>query len=54
MRLGDGETLIHLARRHLGDGRRYTDLLKWNGWTEKDARRLPRNQPVKIRVSGQR
>jgi hypothetical protein len=48
--LGEGETLIHLARRHLGDGRRYTDLLKWNGWTEREARRLPRGQQVRILV----
>ncbi|HEB53251.1 MAG TPA: hypothetical protein ENI87_08365 [bacterium] len=47
--LPPGETLIHLARRHLGDGRRFVDLLRWNGWTEQDARRLPEGQAVRVK-----
>ena len=47
--LPPGETLTDLARRHLGDGRRFVDLLKWNGWSEQDARRLRDHQMVKIR-----
>lgn len=49
--LPEGETLIHVARRHLGDGRRFHEILKWNGWTDSDARRLKKNQPVKIKRS---
>ena len=47
--LPDGETLIHVAKRHLGDGRRFVDLLEWNGWSEQDARRLPTGQPIRIK-----
>lgn len=52
--LPEGETLIHVARRHLGDGRRFHELMKWNGWTDDDARRLKSNQPVKIKRSEMR
>jgi hypothetical protein len=48
--LGAGETLIHLAKRHLGDGNRFRDILTANGWTEGDARRLPAGQMVRIPV----
>lgn len=46
--LGRGETLIHLAKRHLGDGNRFRDILTANGWTENDARRLPAGQLVRV------
>jgi len=52
--LGDGETLIHVARRCLGDGRRYDEVMQWNGWSERDARRLRVGQPVKILTSEMR
>lgn len=52
--LPEGETLIHVARRHLGDGRRFGELLEWNGWSDADARRLKRDQPVKIKRSEMR
>ena len=52
--LAEGETLIHVARRYLGDGRRFADLLKWNGWSDRDAHRLKINQPVKIKRSEMR
>ncbi|MCB9879692.1 MAG: hypothetical protein H6835_19025 [Planctomycetes bacterium] len=47
--LPKGETLIHVARRHLGDGRRYVDLLEWNGWSDADARKLSPDTPVRIK-----
>ena len=49
--LPKGETLIHVARRHLGDGRRFIDLMKWNGWSDEDTRRLSADTPVRIRRS---
>lgn len=49
--LGKGETLIHLAKRHLGDGRRYAEILALNGWSDADARRLRAGQAVKIPVA---
>jgi nucleoid-associated protein YgaU len=48
VKLGRGQTLIHLAKKHLGDGNRFRDILALNGWTEADARRLRENQDVKI------
>lgn len=49
--LGRGQTLIHLAKLHLGDGNRYREILTANGWTESDARRLRAGQSVKIPVT---
>ena len=49
--LGKGGTLIHLAKRHLGDGRRFPELLQWNGWSDADARRLRAGQVVRIPVT---
>lgn len=46
--LADGQTLIHLARKHLGDGNRFRELLALNGWSEADSRRLRVGQQVKI------
>ncbi|HEX5050715.1 MAG TPA: hypothetical protein VFZ65_02985 [Planctomycetota bacterium] len=48
VKLARGQTLIHLAKRYLGDGNRFRELLTLNGWTEADARRLPENQPVRV------
>lgn len=48
--LGRGETLIHLAKKYLGDGNRFRDILTANGWTEQDARRLPAGQLVRVPV----
>ena len=48
VKLARGQTLIHLAKKHLGDGNRYRDILALNGWTEADARRLRENQDVKV------
>lgn len=46
--LGEGQTLIHLARKHLGDGNRFRDILALNGWTEAESRRLKPGTKVKI------
>jgi len=49
--LADGDTPIHLARRHLGDANRFREILALNGWDEGDARRLRAGQKVKIPAS---
>jgi nucleoid-associated protein YgaU len=46
--LAEGQTPIHLARKHLGDGNRFREILALNGWTEQDARRLRPGQSVKV------
>lgn len=46
--LSPGETVSHLARRHLGSVRRYTEILELNGWTERESRRLPAGTLVKL------
>ncbi len=46
--LAERQTLIHLARKHLGDGNRFREILALNGWSEADSRRLPVGQQVKI------
>lgn len=46
--LAEGQTPIHLARKHLGDGNRFREILQLNGWSESDARRLHTGQVVKI------
>jgi hypothetical protein len=48
VKLGNGQTLIHLARKHLGDGNRFRELLALNGWTEAQSRRLTAGQRVKV------
>jgi hypothetical protein len=45
-----GETLMQLAKRHLGSSSRFGEILARNGWTEAEARRLPAGQLVKIPV----
>lgn len=46
--LGQGQTLIHLARKHLGDGNRFREILALNGWSEDESRRLKPGTKVKI------
>jgi nucleoid-associated protein YgaU len=46
--LGEGQTLIHLARKHLGDGNRFREILTLNGWSEAESRRLKPGTKVKI------
>jgi nucleoid-associated protein YgaU len=50
--LAEGQTLIHLARKHLGDGNRFRDILELNGWTEVESRRLKPGTKVKIPKAG--
>jgi nucleoid-associated protein YgaU len=46
--LGERQTLIHLAKKHLGDANRFREILTLNGWSEADSRRLLPGQKVKI------
>ena len=46
--LEEEQTLIHVAKKHLGDGNRFRELLELNGWSEADARRLQVGQKVKV------
>lgn len=48
VRLGRRETLMHLAKRHLGKATRFPEILALNGWTDAEARRLAEGQLVKI------
>ena len=50
--LRQNETLIQLARRHLGDGRRYRELMKLNGWSDSQSRRLAPGTMVKLPLEG--
>ena len=46
--LRQGETLIGLARSHLGDGSRWREILSLNGWTETQAEKLPVGTKVQV------
>lgn len=46
------QTLIHLAKIHLGNGNRFREILDANGWTEADARRLREGTKVKVPLAG--
>lgn len=48
VRLEQGQTLYRLAVMHLGDGSRWRELLKPNGWTEGDLDRLPAGTWVQL------
>lgn len=48
VRLQRGQTLIHLAKKHLGNGNRYREIMTCNGWNDADTRRLKEGQEVKI------
>lgn len=50
--LAEGQTPISLARKHLGDGNRFREILALNGWSEDDARRLRPGQKVRIPAAG--
>jgi len=46
--LQPNQTLIDLARKHLGSGAKFTEILKANGWNEADAKKLKAGRKVKI------
>ena len=54
VKLPKDETLIHLARRYLGDGRRFGEIMTWNGWSEPETRKLRDGHEVKIKRSEMR
>ena len=45
------QTLIHLAKIHLGNGNRFREILAANGWTEDQARRLAEGTKVKVPIA---
>lgn len=51
VRLGARETLMDLAKVHLGSGLRFKEILELNGWTDRDARRLRIGQVVRIPIA---
>lgn len=52
--LGKGETLMQLAKKHLGSSQRYREILARNGWNDDDARRLREGQLVTIPLDRRR
>jgi hypothetical protein len=54
VKLHKDETLTHLSRKYLGDGRRFVEIMDWNGWSEPDTRKLRDGQDVKIKRSEMR
>lgn len=46
--LGPRQNLIQLAKKHLGNGNRFREIMALNGWSEADTRRLQAGQKVKI------
>lgn len=54
VKLHKDETLTHLSRKYLGDGRRFAEIMDWNGWSEPDTRKLRDGQDVKIKRSEMR
>lgn len=52
--LREEETLTHVARRCLGDGHRFHEIMKWNGFSERDTRRMAVGTAIKIKRSEMR
>lgn len=46
--LAPKQTLTGLAKKHLGDGTRYPEIMKLNGWTEREVLKLRPGVKVKI------
>lgn len=46
--LGPRQNLIQLAKKHLGNGNRFREIMELNGWSEADTRRLQPGRKVKI------
>lgn len=49
--LPNKETVVDIARRHLGDGNRFHEIMKWNGLSEAAARKLRPGHPIRIKRS---
>jgi nucleoid-associated protein YgaU len=54
VKLPKDNTLSDLSRTYLGDYRRWTQIMEWNGWTERDTWTLRAGQDVKIKRSEMR
>ena len=52
--VGEEETLTHVARRCLGVGHRFHEILTWNGFSERDTRRMAVGTAIKIKRSEMR
>ena len=52
--LREDETLTHVARRCLGNGHRFYEIMKWNGFSEQDTRRMAVGTAIKIKRSEMR
>ena len=48
--LGASETLMDVASKHLGTAKRFKDIMKWNGWSERDTRRLKPGTKIKLQM----
>jgi nucleoid-associated protein YgaU len=48
VRLADGQTLYNLCLVHLGNGARWPEVARLNGWSRSKAERLPAGQAVKL------
>ena len=48
--LAPGETLYGLCKKHLGDGARWREVAKLNGWSETEAGHLSAGQRVKLPI----
>lgn len=46
--LAPKQTLTGLAKKHLGDGTRYPEIMKLNGWSEREVLKLRPGAKVKI------
>ena len=52
--LRENETLTHVARRCLGNGHRFYEIMKWNGFSDRDTRRMAVGTAIKIKRSEMR
>jgi len=46
--LAKGQTIYALAKAELGDGNRWKEILKLNGWTEAQAAKLRAGTAVRL------
>lgn len=50
IRLGEGQTLYGLCESKLGNGNRWREIAKLNGWSETEANQLKTGQAVKLPI----